>query len=162
MIVISNTSPLINLARIRKIHLLRQLYTEVLIPKAVWQETVVDGAGQAGAEEIQTADWIKVHEVANQPLVTVLRQDLDAGEAEAIVLAVEKNAELLLMDERLGRETAARLGLRVVGLVGVFIAAKEQGLIDKIKPELDALRNIAGFYLDDTLYQRVLRDQSEE
>jgi predicted nucleic acid-binding protein len=77
--------------------------------------------------------------------VQALQQELAAGEAEAIALALEIGADFLLMDEHLGRETAAHLGLRCVGLVGVLIAAKRNGLIQAIKPHLDTLRNIAGF-----------------
>ena len=161
MIVVSNTSLLINLSRIGRLDLLSRLYGEILIPVAVWQETVVDGVGQAGADEIRAADWIKVQEVSNTAMVQALRQELDAGEAEVIALALESKADLLLMDERLGRETAHYLGLRVIGLIGVLIAAKSQGLIGELKPNLDALRNVAGFYIDNDLYLRVLKDQSE-
>ena len=76
-----------------------------------------------------------------------LRQDLDAGEAEAIALAVEVEADLLLMDERLGRETARHLGMRYVGLIGVLITAKRNGLIDDVKSRLAALRAVAGIAL---------------
>jgi predicted nucleic acid-binding protein len=161
MIVVSNTSPLINLARIGRLDLLHQLYGEVLLPEAVWQETVINGTGQAGADEIRTAAWVKIQAVSNQPMVRALRQELDAGEAEAIVLALESRADLLLMDERLGRETAQHLGLRYVGLIGVLIAAKSRGLIGQIKPELNALREVAGFFVDDTLYVQVLKDAGE-
>lgn len=162
MIVVSNTSPLINLARISRLDLLHQLYNKILIPQAVWQETVEDGVGQAGASEIGTAEWVTTRAVSNTLMVQALRQELDAGEAEAIVLALESKADLLLMDERLGRETAQHLGVRVIGLIGVLISSKSQGLIEKVRPELDALRQVAGFYLDDNLYQRVLKDQLEE
>ena len=161
MIVVSNTSPLINLARISQLDLLHQLYGEVLIPEAVWQEAVVNGAGQPGANEIQAASWVRRQAVSNRPMVQALQQDLDAGEAEAIVLAMELHADLLLMDERLGRETAQHLGLRYIGLIGVLIAAKSKGLITQIKPQLDALRQVAGFYIDTVLYNRALQDAGE-
>ncbi|HDH09460.1 MAG TPA: DUF3368 domain-containing protein, partial [Chloroflexi bacterium] len=74
---------------------------------------------------------------------------------------IETKAELLLMDERLGRETARHLGLRYTGLIGVLIEAKHKGLISKIKPHLDALRDMAGFRVSDALYIRVLQDEGE-
>lgn len=111
MSIVSNASPLINLARIGKLDLLHQLYGELIVPEAVWQEVVVEGSGHPGADEVKTAPWIKMRAVTNRPLVQALRQDLDAGEAEAIALALEVGAELLLMDEHLGRETARHLGL---------------------------------------------------
>jgi predicted nucleic acid-binding protein len=104
---------------------------------------------------------IETRDVANEHLVRALRQDLDAGEAEAIALALEVGADLLLMDERLGRETARYLGVRYVGLIGVLIAAKRSGLIGAIKSRLDRLRDGAGFRVSDELYARVLQDEGE-
>jgi len=161
MSIVSNASPLINLARIGKLDLLHQLYDELIVPAAVWQEVVVEGAGQPGADEVKAATWIKMHAVTNRQLVQVLQQDLDAGEAEAIALALEIEAELLLMDEHLGRETARHLGLRYIGLIGALIEAKHKGLIHAVKPHLDALRDIAGFRVSDALYRRVLQDEGE-
>ena len=85
----------------------------------------------------------------------------DAGEAEAIALALEAHAELLLMDERLGRDTARHLGLRFIGLIGVLVEAKRRRLIPTIKAELDALRDVAGFRIAQELYWRVLKDEKE-
>ena len=115
MSIVSIASPLINLARIGKLDLLRQLYGELVIPEAVWHEVVVKGVGQPGVDEIKAASWIKTQQVANRQLVQALRQELDAGEAEAIALTIETKAELLLMDERLGRETARHLGCAIQG-----------------------------------------------
>ena len=161
MSIISNASALINLARIGKLDLLRQLYAEVTIPEAVWDEVVVQGAGQPGADEVRTAPWIKTRTVTNRPLVRALRQELDAGEAESIVLTLEVDAELLLMDERLGRENARHLELRYTGLIGVLVEAKHKGLISAIKPYLDELREVAGFRVSAALCRRVLRDEGE-
>lgn len=127
MSVVSNASPLINLARIGRLELLRELYAEIHIPDAVWQEVVVAGAGLPGAELVANAVWIKRHGVTNATLVRALRQDLDAGESEAIALALELEAGLLLMDESLGRETARHLGLRFIGIVGMLVEAKHSG-----------------------------------
>lgn len=161
MSVVSNASPLINLARIGRLDLLRELYGEVCIPNAVWQEVVVDGAGLPGAELVARARWIKRRKAKNAMLVRALRQDLDAGEAEAIVLAGELKAELLLMDESLGRETARHLGLQFIGIVGILLEAKHTGHIEAIKPLLDALRETAGFRIQQALYVRVLQDTGE-
>jgi predicted nucleic acid-binding protein len=93
--------------------------------------------------------------------VLALRQELDAGEAEAIVLALESSAEILLMDERLGRESAQHLGLRCVGVIGVLVKAKSKSLITTIQPYLDLLRAQAGFRISESLYRRVLTDANE-
>lgn len=162
MSVVSNSSPLISMARIGKLDLLRQLYGEVFIPEAVWHEVVVKGAGEPGADEVKAATWIKMQSVTNKTLVHALQQELDAGEAEAIVLTMEMQAELLLMDERVGREVAKHLGLRYTGLIGVLVEAKHKGVLGAIKFHLDALRDVAGFRVRDMLYERVLQDEGEE
>lgn len=161
MIVVSNASPLINLARIGRLLLLRDLYGQLTIPEAVWNEVVIEGKDQPGASEIEAATWIRRKVATDNQLVRILQQDLDDGEAEAIALAVEEEADLLLMDERIGRESANHLGLRYVGLVGVLVEAKSKALVREIKPLLDALRDIAGFRLSEDLYSRVLKDQGE-
>jgi predicted nucleic acid-binding protein len=161
MIIVSNASPLINLARIGKLDLLHDLYSELIIPEAVWHEVVVEGIGQPGADEMKTALWVKTQVVTNRQLVQSLRQELDAGEAEAIALALEIGAELLLMDEHLGRDVARYFGLRYTGLIGVLIEAKHKGFIRIVKPYLDSLRDIAGFRVGEALYLHVLQDEGE-
>lgn len=161
MIVVSDASPLINLAWVGGIDLLKALYGELLIPPSVWHEVAIQGVDQPGASEIRKAEWIHVEQVANADFVKLLRQDLDAGEAEAIALAIERKADLLLMDERLGRQTAVYFNLRTIGVVGILIEARHKDLIQEIKVYLDALRDSAGFYIKPALYQRVLREQGE-
>ena len=161
MKVVSNTSPLINLAWIGRLELLHELYGAIHIPEAVWHEIVVQGSGQLGAKEVSHASWIKTCAVDNKLLVLALHQELDAGEAEAIALAMEQKAELLLMDERLGRETARYFGLNYTGVIGVLIEAKQRRLIGSIKEQLDSLRTMAGFHISQPLYLRILQDQGE-
>lgn len=162
MKIISNASPIINLARIGHLALLQQLYGQIVIPSAVWQEVVIGGSGRPGAADVESATWITCENVANTGLVRALRQDLDAGEAEAIALALETEADLLLMDERIGRETAHHLGLRHIGLVGILVEAKRRRILTAVSPVLIALREQAGFRLDDALYARIRTDEKEE
>ena len=161
MSVVSNSSPLINLARIGRLGLLSRLYDQLTIPEAVWHEVVVQGTGQAGAYEIEQASWIQVQPVTNRALVRALRYELDAGEAQAIELVLKIDAEFVLMDEHLGRETASHMGIRSIGVIGALVEAKRKGVIDCVHPLLDALRDLAGFWISETLYQRVLQDQGE-
>lgn len=161
MIVVSDASPLGNLGRIGKLSLLHDSHGDIVVPEAVWQEVVVEGKGRPGEETIGAADWVKVQEVKNRELVRSLIQQLDAGESEAIALAVESQADLLLMDEKLGREVAQHFGLRFIGVVGMLAEAKKQGDIKEIKPILDDLRYKAGFRVSDDLYNRVLKDTGE-
>ena len=92
MKVVSNASPLVNLSRIGRISILKDLYGQIIIPEAVHREVVVAGKGMPGAVEVSEAKWIVTEKVSNFQQVHVLRYDLDAGEAESIVLAIEKNA----------------------------------------------------------------------
>lgn len=161
MKVVSNASPLVNLARIGRLSLLPNLFGRVLIPEAVWQEVVVAGKGQPGAEEISQANWIERTAVANHHLVHSLRQELDPGEAEAIALAIEINADWLLMDERLGRQTAQHFGLGFIGIVGILQAAKRRGDVAALHPLLTDLRDLAGFRISANLWERALQDAGE-
>lgn len=86
-----------------------------------------------------------------------MRRDLDLGEAETIILALELDADLVLLDERDGRYAAQRFGLQVVGVLGILLEARSKGRIKDIKPHLDALRHQAGFYIAEKLYQQVLQ-----
>lgn len=152
--VISNTSPLTNLAAIGQFDLLHRLYGELWITEAVWQELNAGGHAWPGGVEVAEAAWITRRAVVNRPLVTALRERLDPGEAETIALAVECQPCWVLMDEREGRHTAQRLGIKTVGVVGVLIEAKARGLIPQVGPLLEQLRQEAGFFLSD----RVIHD----
>ena len=139
MSIVSDASPLIALARIGQLDLLPKLYETLLLPDAVWNEVVSRGGGLPGASATRTAEWIMPRTVQNRTLVQALRQDLDAGEAEAIALAIEIDPELLLMDEKRGRETARHLDLEYIGIIGVLIEAKHSGLVAAMRPNLDSL-----------------------
>ncbi|MGA9995515.1 MAG: DUF3368 domain-containing protein [Pyrinomonadaceae bacterium] len=156
MIVVCNTSPIINLSAIGQIIIIQQLYERIIIPEAIYREIAITGSGLAGATEVQTLEWIETRKLSNRTLVSVIEMELDEGEAEAIALAVELKADLLLMDERKGRTVASRLGLKFIGLLGVLVEAKHRGLIHSVKPALDDLIVKAGFWMTEELYTRVL------
>lgn len=129
MIIVSNTSPIFYLSTIGQLDLLRQLYDEIVIPTKVFNEITNIGNTDASARVVPTLSWIKKQSATDQAFVNTLRAELDPDEAEAIALAVELNADRLLMDERLGRATAMRVGLQVTGVLGVLIAAKRNNSI---------------------------------
>ena len=152
-IVISNTTPIIALALVRRLDLLHALYEEVWIPPAVAAELRAGGA-RAGAAELATASYI--HTVAlNDPRRADLLSDLDRGEAEVIALAQEHHADLVIIDERLGRRHARRLGLRITGVLGVLLKAKQLGHLDAVRPYVDQMQQ-DGIRLSAALVQRVL------
>jgi predicted nucleic acid-binding protein len=157
VIVVSDASPLIALSAVARLDLLRELFGTVLIPEAVYVEIVQSGAGLPGAKEVDEAEWITPRTVGNTGLVKVLGLDLDPGESEAIVLALETGADLLLMDERKARRTATRLGLKVAGTLGLLVLAKQEGLLQEIRPVLDALVKQAGLRIGTGVYQQTLR-----
>lgn len=159
MIVVSDASPIANLAVVGQLELLRQLYGVVVIPPAVHVE-VVAGLELRGLSP-NLIHWLEVRSVTNAKSVQSLLLELDEGEAEAIVLAEELNADLLLMDEQKGRFTAQTLGLHVIGLLGVLLEAKKRGLVSALRPIVDDLIHKAGFWISSDLYQRVLEIAAE-
>lgn len=163
MIVVSDTSPLSGLAIVGYLGLLEQLYGRVLIPSGVWHELQRGGEDDPRITDVLGLDWIKVRDPTNQQLVNVLQTErhLDRGESEAIALALEVNAEELLIDERLGRREAIDLGLSITGLLGILLVAKRRGLITQIRPIMDSLIVEANFRIGANLYREVLAAAGE-
>ena len=161
MIVVSNTSPIINLAAIDQLHLLYELYEIIYIHQAVFHEITETGAGLPGAKEVKKFEWIIKKNVDDQKFVKALQMDLDKGEAEAIALALDLRANLLLIDEKIGRSIASEFGLKFIGLLGVLIEAKSKGLIQNIKTMINRLKNKAGFWISDELYNFILDSVGE-
>ena len=167
MAVVSNTSPLTNLLAIDRFQPLSQLYDVVVVPEAVVEEINIDldkpgpKQGQIPKEELSSLSWLEIKQVDNHDLVRSLTRVLDSGESEAIALALETEAELLLIDERKGRDVARQMGVNPTGLLGVLIEAKDKEIITNVKPVLDSLRVDAGFWISEELYHRVLREVEE-
>jgi predicted nucleic acid-binding protein len=156
MVVISDTSPLINLAIIGHLHLVPSLFGKVIMPDSVYQEIVVTGSGLPGSEEIRMADWVDVRSCKDLLFVNRLMEELDPGESEAIVLAVEIHANIILMDEDLGRKIALRYQLQPLGVLGILLKSKSAGMIPLVRPLMDALIHQAHFFIHPKLYQDVL------
>ena len=156
--VISNTSPLIGLWGIDRLSLLRDLYIEVWIPRKVEKEFLaIDETFHQ--EVLDNAPWVKVVDLTHPQDATVY-QSLDAGEAEVFALANEHDARFVIIDEQAARQEAKKLGLPFKGVVGVLLEAKEEGLIDEIKPFLIALKQ-NGIYLDESLIAYALGEAGE-
>jgi predicted nucleic acid-binding protein len=141
MIIISDTSPLSSLALVDYLSILKDIYTNVVIPQAVANELANLTEEDIRIKAIISLKWIQVKQAANLELVACLRNEynLDIGEAEAIALALELKADELLIDERLGRREAVRLGLSITVVLGVLLIAKNRGLIAKVKPIMESL-----------------------
>ena len=162
MIVVSNTSPILNLAVIGRQDLIESLYKKVFIPQEVAEELSAILPEQFGRKELQKLNYIETLSVTKRELVNSLVVELDIGEAEAIALALEIKANLILLDERRGRKVASRFGLRFIGLLGMLVEAKHKGYIASLKPVLNELIAKAGFWISDQLYLRVLHEVGEK
>lgn len=108
-----------------------------------------------------SAPWIQTLHSSNEELIKNLSDSLDKGESAAISLALEIKADYLAIDERAGREIAKKLGLKIIGLLGILVRAKKLGVIQKVKPILNLLINNANFYIHQNLYDQVLGDIGE-
>ncbi|MBN1876349.1 MAG: DUF3368 domain-containing protein [Anaerolineae bacterium] len=161
MQVVANAGPLIALARIGQFELLHSLYGQLYISPAVQAEVVFSGRGRPGAGEVTAATWVHIVEVRDTTAVQLLRERLDAGESEALVLALQLAADLLLIDEARGRRVAEARGLPKTGTLGTLIAAKKRGLIPAVVPLLDSLQ-VSGFRMSVDLYREVLRLVGED
>jgi len=137
------------------------LYKQVLIPSAVYQELTASKGDLPPAIDLASQTWLIVAAPIDQERVRELRENLDLGEAEAIVLAIERHAGLLLVDERRGCRSATAAGLAVTGLIGVIAGPKRAGLIDLAKPVLDELIGVARFWIGPELYAEVLAELGE-
>ena len=158
--VVCNSSPLIHLAKIGKLELLKDYFTEISIPEAVYRECVIDGKDREDAKRIENAAWIRVVDIRNIDLKKAFNTVLDEGESEAIVLALQESADLILLDDYEARELARTYGLKITGTIGLLIKAKYEGDISSIGEMLKKLRR-TGFWLSDDLYTKILRDEGE-
>jgi predicted nucleic acid-binding protein len=138
-VVIADTTPLISLSVIGHLHILESLYGKVLIPPAVEDELFFSKSGRPGFIEVMRPVWIDVIPL-RAPKRANLLADLDRGEAEVIALALERNADLIILDERLARQYARRLELMMTGTLGVLLKAKQQGLLSELRPLINELR----------------------
>jgi predicted nucleic acid-binding protein len=153
MIVVSDTSPISNLLQIGRIELLLDLFGRVIIPPPVAHELQV--------EHGSLPTFLQVIRPTNAREVRRLTGLLDSGEAEAIVVAGELHADRLLIDEKAGRRVAQESGLRIIGLAGILLLAKQRGLIAQVREPLRQLV-VSGFYLDEEIQHQVLQAAGEE
>ena len=154
MEIVSNSGPLISLARIDRLDLLPELFGNVVVPTAVFQE-LTRGLDRPGASAIRGAEWLLVKQVTDPSEVARLSFWLDAGESEVLVLARELGATAAI-DERRGRNIALALGIPQTGTVGILLTAKKAGAIPALTPLLDELIE-NGIRLSSRLYEEARR-----
>ena len=154
MTIVSDSGPILSFARAGQLEILRQVAGELLIPEAVFEEIAVRGQGKPGDEAVRAGTWIKSEKVKDRSMLNQLSRRLNAGEMEAIALAAELNATILI-DEYEGRKEAARIGIEHFGSLRILKEAKERGVIQEIRPVLDKLI-ASGTYVSEKLYQEFL------
>ena len=157
MLVVSDTSVLLNLCRASAEGLLPGLFREVWIPPAVANEFSHLAGARPRFRGLTMPEWVRI-----SPAVQVLAEvracpDLDSGESEALSLALELHASAVLVDEAAGRRAASLLSVPAIGIAGILLRAKERGLIPGVRPLLDRLRDEAGFWLHPRFEAEVLR-----
>jgi predicted nucleic acid-binding protein len=158
--VVSNSSPLIALAAIRRLDLLKSLFEEIAIPNAVCEEVVIQGEGEPGSTQVAEAGWIHTILVEDRLAVALLQESLDAGESEAIVLGQQLGARYVLLDDEVARQKADLIGLPVAGTLAVLLMAKEAGLIPTVGSVLAELRQ-TDFRVSERVYTLVLMKAGE-
>lgn len=158
MIVVVDSSVLVALAGIGRFALLEQIFGEILIPQAVYDEVTVDQS--PASQEVSGADWIHTVRVKDRLAVEVLLDEMHLGEAEVIVLAHEARAQLVAMDDMRGRRKLDALGIRKIGTLGILLSALRQGMIPALKPEIDALLHM-GFNLSQSVIDMFLTQEGE-
>ena len=136
--VVSNTTPIISLLKIDKLQILKELYGEIFIPQEVFNE-IEAGKNKTYYTDLSKIEWIRIMSIRDSKSLSYFL-DLDRGEAEAIVLATECDADLIILDESLGRFHAKHAGLKTTGTIGILLKAKQLGLIPELKPLLSELR----------------------
>ncbi|NIJ53289.1 DUF3368 domain-containing protein [Dyadobacter arcticus] len=136
MIVVSDTSVISGLIQAESLFILQKLYKRIVIPNEVFFE--LNKLDKRYLDQLSN-DWIEVIKVTKTPLLNELSSILDLGEAEAIMLARELNADVLLIDEKKGRMIASKMGVKITGILGTLIEAKRQNLIKEVKPILKTL-----------------------
>lgn len=159
MLTVSNTSPLLNLAIIDHLSLPEKQFQTVYIPEAVLAAELRVNENLNGSNHLKAAlekGWLKVQPVQNQAFVKLLRRELDQGESEAIALAIEKQADLILLDEKEGRRIARTLNLRITGILGIAIKAFQNGDLESMSEFIQKLRTQAHFHVSPSLEQQIL------
>jgi uncharacterized protein len=159
MIFVADSGPIISYARADRLELLRRVVDEVWIPEAVYHELVTKAVGRPGAEETSRGAWIKRQLITDHAAARILPSNLGEGEREAIILAQELGA-VLIVDDPDARDMAGRLRIPFIGSLGILREAKLRGMIPVVRPELDALREHQ-FRLSDALYQTFLQQIGE-
>ena len=158
--VVVNSTPLIALCGIGQLDILQKLYHEIIIPAAVYRE--VTAIEDSACRQIKLAEkWIRIEQIGDHTEKKMYKAKLHEGEVEVMILAQEKQADLVIIDDNAAKKTAKYLGLTVTGTLGVLVKAKRCNIIDRLYPLLAEMKQ-NGFYMDASLESAVLKQVGEK
>lgn len=154
--VVINSSPLIALSGISKLPVLRAMYGSVMIPEAVYQEISAKPDSICKKMVDEARDWMQVCAIENLLAKNLFQSRLHAGEVEVLILAQEKSADLVVLDDALAKRHAEYLGMHVTGTLGVLMKARQKGHIPALRPLIRALQR-NHVYISDAIAEQCLR-----
>lgn len=159
--VIVNTTPLIALSHVRQLDILRKMYGEILIPQAVYQELSEKQESVCKKQVDNSLDWIHIEKIRNEMAKLMYKTQLHDGEVEVMILAKEKSADIVIIDDANAKKHAKYLGLPVTGTLGVLIKAKKLGYIDELKPIIQEMID-NHIYISEKLMKFCIQQAGEE
>lgn len=159
--IVADAGPIVAFARIGRLDLLRQVFGEIVIPRAVYDDLAVKGKGRPGAQDAERAEWIRRKDIKDGQRLAGLPRELGQGEREAILLAQEEGAQLLIDDQK-AREVAIQMRIEVIGTLRVLAEAKRRGVVPEVRPIIKELVS-AGYWMhEERLVRPFLREIGEE
>jgi len=162
VIVVSNTTPIIALAKINKLEILEYLFGRIYISEGVYKELISNKKFIFEIEQITKSSFIITKEVKNRLAVELVQKmhGLNIGESESIILFKELGGDLLIMDEKKGRKVASSLDIKLTGTLGILLKAKQEGIIIELKPILEKLIE-SNIRISHELYKEILKSANE-
>jgi len=154
-----NTSPWIALSACNQTELLQDLYEIIMMPTAVKDEILAGGKNALGVSTLKKANWLEINDIENANQIKLLHE-LDQGEAEVLILAAERDACEVILDEKVARMHAHVLGHKVIGTLGIILRAKKKGLIDRLEPLIGSICG-AGIYIHKDIIRCILMEAGE-
>lgn len=153
MIVISNSSALISLLGVEKLDILGKLFETVMIPEAVYNEVFNKKVSNL---DLKKTKFLQIEKVTDRKMVKLLKMQLGYGESEVIALALEKGIDRVIIDDKQARKVADKLGLKVIGTLGILILAKEKQVIKEVRPLVLSMMEKINFRIDRALLNKIL------
>ncbi|MFN7929337.1 MAG: DUF3368 domain-containing protein [Blastocatellia bacterium] len=157
--IVINASPMITLCKSNQEALLPQLFREIVVPGAVWDEVVAGGSNDPAAQKLSALQWLRRDDAS--PIASLVQAwDLGAGETAVLSYALGNAGYVAVIDDMAARRCARSLQIDIVGTVGIIVLAKRRGLLAEIAPGLQALQD-AGLWLSGTLIEQLKQQEGE-